>query len=120
MPSGRFGGGGACAPFAPPPPLGSGTVTCRGPLLILYNHIIIRETGSKKALFFNHNETPKLSSSKVFLIIVNNKIYSATFFIRAILERYLQRKFKMLIMIIIIIIIKNKNRRAIKSNMNTY
>ena len=88
-----------------------------GPLLILYNHIIVRETGSKKALYFIHNETPKLSSSKVFLIIVKNKIYSATFFIRAILERYLQRKFKMLI---IITIIKNKNRKAIKTNMNTY
>ena len=41
-------------------------ITCGGPLLILYNHIIIRETGSKKALYFLHNETPKLSSSKVF------------------------------------------------------
>ena len=77
-------------------------------MLLTVSNFPVRETGSKKALYFIHNDTPKLSSSKVFLIIVKkHKNYSATFFYRAILERYLQRKFKMLI---IIIIIKNKNR----------
>ena len=64
----------------------------------------VRETESKKALYFIHNNTPKLCPPSI-LKMVTNKIYSATFFFRAILGRYLQRKFEMLIIIIIIIIV---------------
>ena len=75
----------------------------------------VRRTGSKKALYLIHNDTPKLSPPKYY-DNNKNKIYSATFFFRSILGRYLQRKFEMLKIIIIII----NNGRAINSNINTY
>ena len=69
-------------------------------MFLTVSNFSVPETGSKKALFFIHNGTPKLSPPKYF-DSSKNKIYSATFFFRAILGRYLQRKFEMLKMIII-------------------
>ena len=81
----------------------------------------VRGTGSKKALYFIHNDTPKLSPPKYF-DHSKNKTYSATFpFCRAILGRYLQREFEMLKNKYNNNYNNNKNKcRAIKSNMNTY
>ena len=81
----------------------------------------VNETGSKKALFIIHNDTPKLSPPKYF-DSSKNRIYSATFFFRAILGRYLQRKFEMLKKIIIKKKIKHENisehvQRMIKMKM---
>ena len=84
---------------------------CSSPLTV--SNFSVRETGSKKALFFIHNDTPKLSPPKYF-DSSKNRIYSAAFFFRAILGRYLQLKFEMLK----IIIMKKKNPK--KSNMKTY
>ena len=71
-------------------------------MFLTVSNFPVRRTGSKKALYFIHNDIPKLSPPKYF-DNSKNKIYSATFFFRAILGRYLQRKFGMLKIIIIII-----------------
>ena len=63
-------------------------------MFLTVSNFPVRRTGSKKALYFIDNDTPKLSPPKYF-DHSRNKIYSATFFFRAILGRYLQRKFEM-------------------------
>ena len=77
-------------------------------MFLTVSNFPVRRTGSKKALYFIINDTPKLSPPKYF-DNSKNKIYSATFFFRAKLRRYIQRKFEMSI-ITIIIIIKQKQK----------
>ena len=48
-------------------------------MFLTVSNFPVRRTGSKKALYFIHNDTPKLSPPKYFDYSKNN-IYSATYF----------------------------------------
>ena len=75
-------------------------------MFLTVSNFPLRETGSKKALYFIHNDIPKLSPLKYFGNRKKTKfIMQPSSFV---IGRYLQPKFEMLK--IIITIIKNKKQ----------
>ena len=69
-------------------------------MFLTVSNFSVRETGSKKALFFIHNDSPNLSPPKYFDSSKKQNVKCNLLFSCNTL-RYLQRKFEMLKIIII-------------------